>query len=186
MMSLPTAILTISDDADREFMETLYLQHRVSMFRMARSLTASEHDAADVVSDACVSLIRKIALLRRLDCNVLEGYIISTVKNTAYTLRRRKKTCGEVSGEEIFPFIEDENAAPDRRILQECTIQELMNAIQQLSEDDQMVLRMKYFEKCSEQEIAKAFGIQAGSVRSKLLRARRRVLVLLGGAVDES
>lgn len=79
MVFFPVMILAITDDSDREFMKMIYIQHHMTMFRMARSLTDSHQDAEDVVSDACVSLIRKISVLRCLDCNVLEGYIISTV-----------------------------------------------------------------------------------------------------------
>ena len=77
-MFFPIVILAIMDDSDREFMKALYIEYQLTMFRMARALTDSSHDAEDVVSDACVSLIKKTSVLRRLDCNVLEGYIIST------------------------------------------------------------------------------------------------------------
>lgn len=181
MIFFPTAILTISDESDREFMKALYIKYQMSMFRMARALTSSEQDAEDVASDACESLIKKISRLRQLDCNVLEGYIISTVKNAAFLLHRKKKACREVSNEEILQFAADEDAAPDKNILLECTIQELMEALGQLPENDQLVLRMKYFEKHSDQEIAALMGIQEVSVRSRLTRARQKIFVLLGG-----
>lgn len=181
MIFFPLAILMISDESDREFMKALYIKYRMSMFRMARVLTTSEQDAEDVVSDACVSLIKKISRLRQLDCNVLEGYIISTVKNAAFLLYRKKKACKEVANEDILQFTANEDVAPDKNLLQECTIQELMEAIGQLSENDQFVLRMKYFEKRSDQEIALMMGIQEVSVRSRLTRARQRIFILLDG-----
>lgn len=183
-MVFPVMILSITDDSDREFMEMIYLQHHMTMFRMACTLTDSYQDAEDVVGDACISLIRKISVLRRLECNVLEGYIISTVKNSAYMLHRKKKGRKEVSdGNEIIPLIADNDAAPDRRIIQACTIEELMNAIEQLSADDQMMIRMKYFEKRSDAEMASLLGIQKVSVRSRLTRARQRICKLLGGCL---
>lgn len=182
MVHFPLVIQMITDETDREFMKALYIKHRVSMFRMARAMTTSEQDAEDVVSEACVFLIKKITRLRQLDCNILEGYIISTVKNAAYLLYRRKNARNEVASEEVLQFAVDENAAPDRRVLQECTIQELMSAIGQLPENDQIVLRMKYFEKHSDHEIALTVGIREVSVRSRLTRARQRIFVLLGGA----
>ena len=84
MLLFPAAILSISDETDRDFMKHLYIDHAAQMFRMARALTDSRQDAEDVVCEACVALIRKISLLRTLERNVLEGYIISTVKNAAY------------------------------------------------------------------------------------------------------
>ena len=91
MILFPLVILSMTDEADRDFMKALYIEHRMTMFRMARVLTESEQDAEDVVSEACISLIKKIPRIRQLDSNVLEGYIVSTVKNTAYSLHRRKK-----------------------------------------------------------------------------------------------
>ena len=51
-----------------------------------------------------------------------------------------------------------------------------------MPENDQVVLRMKYFEKHSDREIATLMGIREVSVRSRLTRARQRIFVLLGGA----
>lgn len=180
-MFFPIVILAIMDDSDREFMKVLYIEYQLTMFRMARALTDSSHDAEDVVSDACVSLIKKISVLRRLDCNVLEGYIISTTKNAAYMLHRKRNARREVSDEKALLFAKSETFAPDERVLQESTIEELMCALDQLSEGDQAVIRMKYFEKLPDHEIAKALGIQEVSVRSKLTRARKRIFELLGG-----
>lgn len=185
-MFFPMVILAITDDSDREFMKALYIKYHLTMFRMARALTDSKYDAEDVVSDACVSLIKKNSVLRHLDCNVLEGYIISTVKNAAYMLHRKRNARREVSDEKTLAFAESETAAPDEHVLLENTIEELVEAIDQLSESDQAVIRMKYFEKLPDHEIAKVLGIQEVSVRSKLTRARQRIYELLGGHQGES
>ena len=103
MLLFPAAILTISDESDRDFMKHLYINHAARMFRVARALTDSKQDAEDVVGEACVALIRKISLLRTLERNVLEGYIISTVKNAAYALHRRRKSRKEADPVEAFP-----------------------------------------------------------------------------------
>ena len=91
MLLFPVVILSVAGETDREFMKALFIRHRITMLRVARTLTKSDPDAEDVVSEACVLLIGKISRLRQLDCNVLEGYVISTVKNAAYLLHRRKR-----------------------------------------------------------------------------------------------
>ena len=181
----PVAVLAITDESDREFMKALYIQYRMTMFRMARSMTDSYQDAEDAVSEACIALIKKISVLRRLDCNVLEGYIISTVKNAAYMLHRKKNARREVNGNEVMQFIPDDGPTPEDLMMQEYTITQLMSAVGQLSESDQAVIRMKYFEKLSDREIADALEIQEVSVRSRLTRARRRIGKLLGGQQNE-
>ena len=41
MLLFPAAILTISDESDRDFMKHLYINHAARMFRVARALTPS-------------------------------------------------------------------------------------------------------------------------------------------------
>lgn len=110
----------------------------------------------------------------------MEGYIISTVKNAAYALHRRRKSRKEADdGEAILPQIADDEAAPDARILQQCTMNALVDAMQRLPEADQVAIRMKYFEQRSAREIAAVLGIQEGHVRVRLNRARKRLYDML-------
>lgn len=103
------------------------------------------------------------------------------MKNAAYMLHRKKNARREVNGEKALAFAESEAFAPDEHILQESTIEELMGALDQLSDGDQAVIRMKYFEKLPDHEIAKMLSIQEVSVRSRLTRARKKIYELLGG-----
>ena len=92
MLLFPAAILTISDESDRDFMKHLYINHAARMFRVARALTDSKQDAEDVVGEACVALIRKISLLRTLERNVLEerGVCAAPQAEIAERSRRRR------------------------------------------------------------------------------------------------
>ena len=75
--------------------------------------------------------------------------------------------------------IADDEAAPDARILQQCTMNALVDAMQRLPEADQVAIRMKYFEQRSAREIAAVLGIQEGHVRVRLNRARKRLYDML-------
>ena len=175
----------IMDEHSRAFMEKLHTEFHDNMLRMARSMTDSKYDAEDIVSDSYVSLMRNVSHLMCLDCNALEGYIISTIKNTAFLLHRKKKVRKEVSVEEISHVIADENTIPDRCILRECTAHELISTLKRLSQRDQIVLRMKYIEKLPNHQIAETFKVQEVSVRSMLTRARQKIYKLLGGSEYE-
>ncbi len=185
MLMYPVAIMMISDESDKEFMEQLYCKYYKMMFRMAWSLSASWQDTEDIVADSIVSLIGKISVLRQLDCSVLEGYIISVVKNTAFLHWRKLKGRKEVrlDDEIIAPYMEND-VQPEGNLLNECTIRELTYCIGKLREEDQTLLRMRYFEKCSNREIAAAFGITESHVRTKLTRIRNRLHKMLSEAED--
>ena len=179
-MMIPMVIMAIEFDDDRAFMHELYMQHHTTMMKMAITLTTSKADAEDVVSDACVSLVKNISVLRQLDCNILEGYIISTVKNAAYALHRKRKKRREMAdgGSMIEHFALSEQS-PVESIMYRCTIEMLEKAITQLQEEDQLVIRMKYFQKCTDKEIGSLLDIQEVSVRSRLTRIRRKLLIAM-------
>lgn len=181
MIVFPAVMLATKRLSDREFMKMLYVEHRVTMFRMARALTDSNQDAEDAVSEACVSLMRKVTYLRQCDRNVVEAYVVSTVKNSVYSLYRKQKKKREVTdGDELLPLLPDPAPTPDSRVIEQCTIETLMSAIEQLPEEDQVALRMKYFEKRTCREIAEVLGIQESNVRVRLSRARKRIYELVG------
>lgn len=175
MYNLMFAVLAVNEKDDQEFLQELYLSHHMKMYRMAYAITRNMNETEDAVSDACVSMIHKVSLLRELDKDVQEGYLISTVRNAAYKIKQGASRRNKIE-EKLRTSYLTEETTPEKILLQKCSIQELVEALDQLAEEDQMILRMKYFEKKSDREIAKEFGIKDVSVRSRLTRARQRVL----------
>jgi RNA polymerase sigma-70 factor (ECF subfamily) len=55
----------------------------------------------------------------------------------------------------------------------------LLNAVNRLREQDRMVVGYRYFLGLSERETASALGIPAGTVKSRLARALRRLRTML-------
>lgn len=184
MLHIPVAALffgfRIGRRGEKRFMLELYARLGAKMFAVARSMTDSKQDAEDVVEEACISLMKKISLLRQLDCNVLESYVVSTVRNTAYSFQRRRTRRREVDdAETLLANTPDSEPDPEASLLQKASLEQLMQAIRQLPEADQVAIRMKYFEERSTSEIAEVLGVQECSVRSRLTRARKRLRELL-------
>lgn len=172
--------MRISGESDGEYIKALYIKYHMMMYRMAKSLCKSKEDAEDIVSDAIVALICKISDIRALDSNVLESYIISVVKNTAFLHWRKKHRRGEVGLDgDIMATHPGDSALPDEGILLECSIQELKAGISALKEIDQTIIRMKYFEKMRDREIADALGVKEAAVRVRLTRIRHRLHEIL-------
>lgn len=94
-MIIPFFILMIDNDDDRAFMEKLYIEYHKLMYWTAFKVIWRREGLDDIVNDACVSLICKISRIRALDCNILKGYIVSTMMNK---LKRRDFHYEEDSG----------------------------------------------------------------------------------------
>ncbi len=165
-------------ETDKEFMKRLYLDYYAKMLRMAYSMTSNQSDAEDIIHDACLSLIPKVPLLKTLPTEIQEGYVISTTKNAAFKVLRKQNRTVSIENDHMNQ-IPDDQPSTDYALLEEASIQELMDAIRELSAEDQLVLRMKYFEKSTDTEIGKLLEIKEVSVRSKLTRARQRIQRIL-------
>ena len=65
MLLLP--ILALKDEADRIFIEKLYSEHKYLMFKIARNIVVDRSLAEDMVSEACIIMIRHIETLRSME-----------------------------------------------------------------------------------------------------------------------
>ena len=174
-MLIPIALLVVMNDEDSQYIRELYIKYCGMMCRMAMSYVHNEHDAKDIVQIATVSLMKKIPKLRTLTGNDLEAYIVCTVKNAAIDFNRKASR-----RHEILPLDEmrysDSEVSTEELVLTHIDIERLTSVIRKLSPEDQEVLSMRYFQGMETSEIARELGIQESSVRSRLLRAKRRLV----------
>ena len=174
MLFFSFAILRMDDETDRAFMERLYRETHRLMYWTAYKVMGANCDLDDVVADACISLIRKIHVIREMDGNILRAYVISTVKNTALSrLRANGRRLVRDSDAELEDLASRE-PSPLERVCALDMAARLMEAIDNLPARDQDVLRMKYLSEMSDAEIAEILGIECVTVRVALSRARKR------------
>lgn len=130
------------------------------MFRFARSILGSPHDAEDVVSTLLECLWRERS---RLDgISNVEGYVIRAVRNCSIDYMRRKSPGVDV---DTLSIEYDDEGQRD-------TLQMVQFAISRLSERHRTVIHLKDIEGYSNDEIAEIIGGESSSVRMILSRAR--------------
>lgn len=175
---LPLVLLTIENEEDRLFMKELYLTYHQLMYGMALRVTGNRDAAQDAVSESVLSLMKKTALLRTLECNKLRSYVVITVKHTAISLLKRSRR--EPPAEDAaFLHLTDGSRAEDRALA--CAgIEEIKQAVRRLPEREKDVLLMRYFREMTDEEIAREMNIRPVSVRVHLSRARKHLAALLG------
>jgi len=178
MLFMPLCLLAIESEDDRQFIQELYLQFNRLMYREAFRVVQTLEDADDAVSAACVSLIEHLPQLRAVNPQVYPAYIMSTVRNQALMFQRKQKTRRNALQHMMKNF--DLQAGPsgdqmDEQIIHHCTLNRMKQMLRTLPEMDQLVLRMKYFEHASDEDIARLLDVRPTTVRSKLMRARRRL-----------
>ena len=179
----PLVFLLIQNDSDRAFMETLFAQYHRLMYAQALRVLRSREVAEDAVSESLIQLIKKISLLRTLECNKLKAYVVITVKHTAITLLHRRER------EQPADDMTFQHVAADERVddivLEAAGVERIKNAILALPPREKDMMLMRYFRDMTDEEIAEATGLKAVSVRVHLSRARKRLAQMLGGKGEE-
>lgn len=176
MFFVPIFISSIEDDNDREFMEQLYTEHYTMMYNLARKYAQNIYDIDDIISEACLALIRKIPLLRTLSSNERLGYVNATTRNTGLKFCKSKYRRHE-SPTDGYILNKEESTQPDidKALLEKITISDIKTALDRLNESDRDLLTMKYILEIPDSEIEDMLNIKHGALRTRLSRARHRL-----------
>ena len=143
---------------------------RPALLRMATHYTEDTDEAEDVVQE---TLLKLWFLRDRLSqYRNVEALALVITKHLCIN-RKRGKHLVTVSLEEGLTIIGEQS--PERRLMDEERMQELLELIATLPDLQQSILKMKHIEGFEVEEIARITGSTAIAVRTKLSRARKKV-----------
>ena len=169
---------TVQDPQDQEFILRLYQDHHRLMFFVANKSCSDPYDSEEVVQETLLKLIQKVGVLRGMDPNARLAYVSVAVRNTAYSMLRRKSA----DSKRLVPLPEERDTIPSPELsLEENMIllerkEKLLEIWDLLSPEDRFILEGRYLLQYSAVELAEELGCQPSTVRMKLTRARRRAL----------
>jgi len=159
----------------RQF-EAAALTHLNAAYNLARWLVRDEHIAQDMVQEAFLRALKYYDSLRGSD---MRPWLLSIVRNTCYTWLQSNKR-----GDEALEFDEDRDSSayeaafdraennPEALLLHKQESARVNLAIESLPPPFREVLVLRELEDLSYEEIAVVMSIPAGTVMSRLARAR--------------
>ena len=143
---------------------------RPALLRMATHYTEDTDEAEDVVQE---TLLKLWFLRDRLSqYRNVEALALVITKHLCIN-RKRGKHLVTVSLEEGLTIIGEQS--PERRLMDEERMQELLELIATLPDLQQSILKMKHIEGMEVEEIARLTGSTPIAVRTNLSRARKKV-----------
>ena len=177
---IPSCILAIEDESDREYMTSLYLQYQRLMYDTIIRITKDSWLAEDVLQAALEKLIDKIQLLQKLDRKRLINYIISTCKNVAFNALRYNNRHGAISFDDFGDdYLEEDSASLiEDFIIKKEEFTRLALLWERLDVKSRYLLEARYIWQKETWEIAQDIDIKPESVRMALTRARKKALLL--------
>jgi RNA polymerase sigma-70 factor (ECF subfamily) len=173
MLEDETRLLTRAVEGETEAFRVLFEAHRDAVFRLAWRLTGTEDAAEDVAQECFLGLIRHPG---RFDARrgSLRQYLYGAVRNL---VRQR----WQMSGREV-PLDDDSDADPPVQLAIASeriengevsgAVQAAIGALPMLQRE---ALVLFEFEELSLEEVAAVTGCDAGTVKSRLHRARARL-----------
>ena len=156
----------VDDVTTAEGFGRFFEQHRPRLEAVARRVVNDGHMAEDVVADAAIRVWRR---MRVQPPDNPTGYLVTAVRNEALTqLRRVKREQEALTALAAMPSQpSDESRVEDR--------DEVQRLLSTLTSVQRSTIQLRYGKDCSEQEIAAALGVPAGTVKSHAHRALRRL-----------
>jgi RNA polymerase sigma factor (sigma-70 family) len=165
---------------DADAYGALVAAHQEMTYRTAYLVLGDAAEAQDAAQEAFVRAYR--ALDRFREGEPFRPWLLRIAVNAA---RNRRRSAGRRLGlqlrvgaslqrDAVAPSAEASYLAAERR-------RALVDAVNQLSADDRLVIGARYFLDLAEGETATLLGIPRGTVKSRLSRARARLAAQLGG-----
>ena len=174
VVMIPTAISRMERGEDRDFLLELVKENGSLMYAMAFQILGNEAVANDMVSEACMALMKKTAYFRTIAEEKQRLYILAIVKNNCLMyLRKHSRERLFYDGHELETSLASEDAVDDA-LIADADSQMLREALRKVDGRTRDLLSMKYFEMRSDSEIAEKLGIGKNSVRQYLTVARRK------------
>ncbi|HEY1546005.1 MAG TPA: sigma-70 family RNA polymerase sigma factor [Xanthobacteraceae bacterium] len=175
----------MSDERTR--FSNVVLPHLGDAYALARWLARNDSDAEDIVQEACLRAFRGIAGFGNINAR---AWVLSIVRNTAYTWLKRHRDAKVVAVENVEE-VEQAGAGasvdwasapetPEAALIERADAARLEAAIAELPIEFRETLVLREIEGLDYRAIAEITGVPIGTVMSRLARARRRLMAQLG------
>lgn len=167
---------------DQSILEKLYRQHFNKTFRTAYLVTRDYQLAEDATQEAFLRAFSNLAALREIE--KFGSWVSVIAANYSIDLLRKKKKIFFTDNISLHASTSPGDS-PQESWEKNETAQEIREALFLLAPEEREILVLKYFNELSIKEIAAATDAPAGTVKSRLFRARKKIRALLQPSEDE-
>lgn len=163
---------------DHGILEDLYHQHFNRIYRTAYLITGDHQMAEDATQEAFLKAFAKLDTLREME--KFASWVTVIASNYAIDLLRKRKKM--VFSDKVSYYI-DENPgigiSPQESWEKAEMRREVWEALYLLEPEEREILVLKYFNEMSIKEISSITDTPAGTIKSRLFRARQKIKNLL-------
>ncbi len=171
-------------DGDVNAFEVLVKEYEKNVYNLALRMTGNSEDAADMSQEAFIKAYNSLSSFRgdskfsvwlyRIVSNVCLDYLRSRTRKPTVSLSTEND-----DGEEIELDIADETQSPEFLFDRRLTRDAVRRGLAALPPDHREILLLREIQGLSYEEIAAALELEAGTVKSRIFRARKKLCSFL-------
>ncbi|GMA49587.1 RNA polymerase sigma factor SigX [Alicyclobacillus contaminans] len=154
-------------------------EHEVLVRNLVYHITRSPNDVDDLVQEVMVKAYQSMSAFRG---GSFRAYLAQIARNHCYDWMRRLQAKRAIQQVELVPEMRaGEDLGPEAALLQKESTTELMALLDELGHPDREILLLRHVHGLEYTEIAAALQMSPGAVRTRMSRARQKVMEKLQG-----
>ena len=171
----------LETEEDKAIFDRLYRENKQKLFFVANKVMGNEMDAEDVVHTCFLNLAEHFHKYRERSYDTLEKMCTTITKNVALdVLRHRKFECTfSESGAYLDGNLPDLDTDVLREVLHNEQADVLERAMLQLTEEERMLMYLRYGMLLKPKDIAELLKSSSVSIRKKTLHCRDKLAKIL-------
>ena len=163
---------------DQLAMQTLFVRHRVALYRWLLRLVGDEALAEDLLSDVFLDVWRQAAKFEARSS--VSTWLLAIARYKTLSARRRRI---DAELDEELPVIIADPADNPELVLQKKNQAELVrHSLARLSPEHGEVIDLVYYHGKSVREVAEIVGVAAATVKTRMFYARKKLAELFEAA----
>lgn len=174
------AVIRAVLNGDVNAFETLVKEYEKNVYNLALRMTGNSEDAADMSQEAFIKAYNSLSSFRgdskfsvwlyRIVSNVCLDYLRSRTRKPTVSLSTEND-----DGDEVELDIADETQSPELLLDRSLTRDAVRRGLASLPPDHREILLLREIQGLSYEEIAAALDLEAGTVKSRIFRARKKL-----------
>ena len=171
-------------NGDTNAYEALVREYEKSVYNLALRMTGNSEDAYDMSQEAFIKAYNSLTTFRgdskfsvwlyRIVSNVCLDYLRSRSRKPTVSLSTENE-----DGEEVELDIADEEQTPEKLFERGLTRDAVRRGLLSLPDDHRQILLLREIEGLSYDEISETLGLEVGTVKSRIFRARKKLCAFL-------
>ncbi|HEX2623570.1 MAG TPA: sigma-70 family RNA polymerase sigma factor [Phototrophicaceae bacterium] len=160
----------------REAIAQLYQMHTQKIYRYIAYRVTNDADAEDITAEVFVKMVEGLHTYQ-ITGAPFEAWLYRIASARIIDFRRRGK---HRQHDEISETMSDDDSTPEEYLLEHQEVETLRQALNQLSDEQQGILVLRFIERKSHQEVADILGKSITAVKSIQHRALTQLARNLG------